>query len=897
MAIKKFLMEGQKQVWPITRADCVYTVAGDKLLSVAMQEQHAALQKAIDDEAARAKAAEKANADEIANMKNADIEGSLANKIAANDAAIKQEVQDRKDAVKGVQDQLDALKGDGEGSVADQINDLKTDLEGKMAEAAQEQLEKDNAQDKALTDAIGVAPAEGVEGSGLRKEIADAVKAEKERAEGVESGHNERLEALETFKNTTQPAKDLEQDNRIQALENANAEGGAVANAIKAVQDALDDFEEAQATKDGQQDQAIQAAQNAADKAQQEVDALEVVVGNKAGTDAEGNTIEASGMMKDIAANAAAIAKEAGDRAAADTQIRTDFAAADATNLQAAKDYADQKDTADKEAQAAIDNAQNDRIKALEDANAEGGAVAEAIAAAQKAADDAQEAAEAAQADADALEQRLDADGGLVDRIEANEAFVAAQPDIDAEQDRRIKALEDDAPVKQTAIEAAQAAANAAQADVDAVEKRLDDEGGLVDRLEAVEQFVEDHDDTERDAQIAANKAAIEKLNGAADVEGSVAKAVKDAVDAEAALREAADNALDERVKPLEAHVAAQPGVDAAQDARIKALEDDKPLKEAAIKAAQDAADQAQGEVDAVEERATALEGRMDAVEEDVARLDGAVDVEGSVKKQIKDAIDTVNGNAEALEGRVAANEAKLAGLKKDTVQAAIDDAQAAAEAKAQNAQDAADSANEKIDAFLDANAVKDDTINTLKEIQLYIEEHGTEAAGMVDDITANAKAIEKLNGDENTTGSVAAAVKAEADRAKEAEGDLADRLDVLEGEGEGSVKKALADAKAHAEAQDTALHTTISAEIDADVKVVADELAKQKDAAQEGTLANQIKDENERAVAKENEIAENLADENERAVAAEEALGARIDSIFAAYDGDQEYDDLAPFA
>ena len=127
MAIKKFLMEGQKQVWPITRADCVYTVAGDKLLNVAIEEQHNAMQKAIDDEIARAKAAEKVNADAIvAEKERAEgKEGELAQAIA-------DEVQDRKDAVKGVQDQLDALAGDGEGSVADQIADAKADLEGQI---------------------------------------------------------------------------------------------------------------------------------------------------------------------------------------------------------------------------------------------------------------------------------------------------------------------------------------------------------------------------------------------------------------------------------------------------------------------------------------------------------------------------------------------------------------------------------------------------------------------------------------------------------------------------------------------------------------------------------------------------------------------------------------------
>lgn len=78
-----------------------------------------------------------------------------------------------------------------------------------------------------------------------------------------------------------------------------------------------------------------------------------------------------------------------------------------------------------------------------------------------------------------------------------------------------------------------------------------------------------------------------------------------------------------------------------------------------------------------------------------------------------------------------------------------------------------------------------------------------------------NADAIAVLNGTETEAGSVAYAVKAEADRAKEAEKKNADaiaaektraeaaesaldgRLDIIEGDGEGSIKKAAADAVA----------------------------------------------------------------------------------------------------
>ena len=98
MAVKKFLNENGKQVWPITRADCVYNVAGDKLLS-----------NVVDDEVQARK-----DADE-------DLQD-----------AIDQEAQDRADAIQDEADRVDGI--------------------------------------------IGVAAAEGVEATGLRKEIADADK-------------------------------------------------------------------------------------------------------------------------------------------------------------------------------------------------------------------------------------------------------------------------------------------------------------------------------------------------------------------------------------------------------------------------------------------------------------------------------------------------------------------------------------------------------------------------------------------------------------------------------------------------------------------------------------------------------------------------------------------------
>ena len=83
MAVKKFLNENGKQVWPITRADCVYNVAGDKLLS-----------NVVDDE-----------------------------------------VQARKDADDALDGRLDVIEGEGEGSIKKAIADEVEDRNDAIEEA------------------------------------------------------------------------------------------------------------------------------------------------------------------------------------------------------------------------------------------------------------------------------------------------------------------------------------------------------------------------------------------------------------------------------------------------------------------------------------------------------------------------------------------------------------------------------------------------------------------------------------------------------------------------------------------------------------------------------------------------------------------------------------------
>ena len=280
--------------------------------------------------------------------------------------------------------------------------------------------------------------------------------------------------------------------------------------------------------------------------------------------------------------------------------------------------------------------------------------------------------------------------------------------------------------------------------DIKGIEEELkaligDVEGGegeenqtVAQQLLAIRAAMKDADDALQ-ANITAEETARKNADQALqdqidDINGEGEGSIKAAVAAEAGLREAADNALGGRLDTVEAFVAGHS--DTERDAKIAALEakfEGDNSVDARITAAQAAADQAQEEVDDVEGRALALEGRMNTAEANIAKLDGAVDVEGSVKKQIKDAIDAVNTAAGNLEDRVEANENKLAGLEKATVKAEIE---AAKEAAAQNAKDYAD---DQITALVDSAP---EAMNTLKELAEAIKAHQDVYDGYVAEVS-----------------------------------------------------------------------------------------------------------------------------------------------------------------
>lgn len=162
---------------------------------------------------------------------------------------------------------------------------------------------------------------------------------------------------------------------------------------------------------------------------------------------------------------------------------------------------------------------------------------------------------------------------------------------------------------------------------------------------------------------------------------------------------------------------------------------------------------------------------------------------DSAVKASIKtntDAITKLNG-ADTVEGSVA-----------KTVKDAVAAEKTRAEGKEQENATAIASVKSRVDTFFADADITANAVDTLKELQQYITDHGTEAAGWTAKISANEAAIKaeetRARGVEGTLNT---AITEEADRAKGIESGLATRLDTLEGANtvEGSVAKTVKDA------------------------------------------------------------------------------------------------------
>ena len=462
----------------------------------------------------------------------------------------------------------------------------------------------------------------------------------------------------------------------------------------------------------------------------------------------------------------------------------------------------------------------------LKAANAEGGAVANAIKDAKQAGLDAQTAVQTETTRAQGVENGLRADlGNKADEATADTAFgkiAKVKADLTAE-----------AAAARAAEKVAKDAADAAQADVNALEALVGDAADTKDDATVFGAIAKEKDramtaEAAVDAKAEANKAAIETLNGDVNVDGSVDKKIKTAID-----KVNTDaSALAGRVKANEDAIAVINGTGegSIKDAVAKL-----------VNGAPEAMDTLKELANAITEHESTYQAYVAQVAKDIAAAkDAAIKKAGELDTALHNTITTEIATAKqeaitdagtAADGKVTALENKLQPKIDAKVDQDVYNVKVAALTKADvdnlaAAKKYADDEDAKIEAILGHKAI----------------EGGEAATGLCADVAANAAAIAKevedrkaadkvltdrldaLTGD--GADSIAAkvqvvqkalddhkAAQAIKDKAQDDAIDAVEgRLDVLEGDGEGSVAKAVADAKTEIKATTDTLGTKVAA-------------------------------------------------------------------------------------
>lgn len=172
------------------------------------------------------------------------------------------------------------------------------------------------------------------------------------------------------------------------------------------------------------------------------------------------------------------------------------------------------------------------------------------------------------------------------------------------------------------------------------------------------------------------------------------------------------------------------------------------------------------------------------------------------------------------------------------------------------------------------ADAAAGDTADALQAAKDYAD---AKVKALADGaVSANTDAIAVLNGDAQTDGSVKKVVADEKALREAAEKNITDRLDVIEGEAEGSVKKALADAKVYADNKVADLDATVTgASAHVSVEIVEEDgklttvTVVENNIASADDLANKVSG-----------LTDAINDEADRALEAEAVLAGRIKAI-----------------
>lgn len=252
------------------------------------------------------------------------------------------------------------------------------------------------------------------------------------------------------------------------------------------------------------------------------------------------------------------------------------------------------------------------------------------------------------------------------------------------------------------------------------------------------------------DGQVKANTDAIAKLNGAADAEGSVAKAVADAkaeVAAAAAAADAKAVAAQTAADNLKTYVGTIPDSATAKD--VVAYVDEKTSGIAS-----------DAELGKLKTRVTTAEGKITTAEGDIDALEGRADaVEGKVT--------TLIGDDASKSVRTIANEELAKQLIADGADEKLDTLQEIAAWIQQHPKDAA-AMNQAIKALktkvgdIPEGATSETIVAYIKEL---VDAEKTRAAGAESGLDTRVKAVEAAIGDGGSVASqIAEAVKVETD-------------------------------------------------------------------------------------------------------------------------------------
>lgn len=198
----------------------------------------------------------------------------------------------------------------------------------------------------------------------------------------------------------------------------------------------------------------------------------------------------------------------------------------------------------------------------------------------------------------------------------------------------------------------------------------------------------------------------------------------------------------------LQAEITRAKAAEEALDGRLDVIEGEENVEGSIKKALKDAKADAAANY-ATKATVSGIDTRVGTAESDIDALETAVgtDEHGNLVK-VADRISAVNTAAGELAGRVTQAEKDIDAIEKDYLKKADKDelkglittAQAQADkgvADAATAKGVADAAKDKIDAFMLAADTGEKAIDTLKEIQNYITTDGQAAAQMTADINA----------------------------------------------------------------------------------------------------------------------------------------------------------------